>query len=466
MKKTIIFLFTVIILFTGLQAGAQDEGAINPALLKNIRSEFNKSSDTKALMNAVSSNNIQKLALNRENLGNGDTYFSYRVKTEGITNQKSSGRCWLFTGLNVIRAHVINKYNLKEFSFSHNFNFFYDQLEKANLFYEGIIATAGKPMDDKKVEWFFKNPIGDGGQWTGVVDIVNKYGLVPSDVFPESYNSENTSKMSRLLRTKLKKDALVLRKKYADGIGVADIRKEKEKMLAEVYRILAITLGEPPMEFSWRYEDADGNVSELKSYTPQSFFKDFVDMNLDDYVMFMNDPTRDFGKLYEIEYDRHVFDGHNWKYLNLETDKIKEFAKKSIMDGEGMYFSCDVGKQINKDKGTLDVNNYDYNDLFGVDFDMDKKERIETFTSGSTHGMALMAVDVDKDGKPVKWLLENSWGKDSGFEGNLIMSDKWFDEYMFRLVVNKKYLDEETLKMFDREAILLPPWDPMFEPDN
>ena len=466
MKKTFIRILGISILFGWSLTNAQDNGTINSDLLNNMRSEFKKDSNAEAIMNAVSSNNIQKLALNRENLGNGDTYFKYRVNTEGITDQKSSGRCWLFTGLNVIRAHVINKYNLDEFSFSHNYNFFYDQLEKANLFYEGIIETAGKPMDDKKVEWFFKNPIGDGGQWTGVVDIINKYGLVPSDVFPESYNSENTSKMSRLLRTKLKKDALELRKMYADGIGVDEIRKDKEKMLSDVYRILAITLGEPPAEFEWRYKDKEGNVSELKSYTPQSFFKDFVGINLEDYVMFMNDPTREFGKLYEIEYDRHVYDGHNWKYLNLKTDKIKEFAKKSIMDGEGMYFSCDVGKQINKDKGTLDVNNYDYNDLFGVDFNMDKKERIETFTSGSTHGMALMAVDIDKNGKPVKWLLENSWGPDAGFDGNLLRTDNWFDEYMFRLVVNKKYLDAETLKLFDQEPILLPPWDPMFEPDN
>ncbi len=466
MKKTIIFTFGMAILFVWTVSTAQDNGGINPDLLNSMRSDFKKDSGSQAIMNAVSSNDIQKLALSRENLGEGDTYFSYRVKTNGITNQKSTGRCWLFTGMNVIRAQVINKYSLDEFSFSHNYNFFYDQLEKANLFYEGIITTAGKPLDDKKVEWFFKNPIGDGGQWTGVIDIINKYGLVPSDVFPESYNSENTSRMSRLIRTKLKKDALEMRKMYADGIGVIAIRKMKEKKLAEVYKILAITLGEPPTEFEWRYKDKDDNVSELKSYTPQSFFKDFVGINLDDYVMFMNDPTREFGKLYEIDYDRHVYEGHNWKYLNLKTDKIKEFAKKSIMDGEGMYFSCDVGKQLDKDNGTLNVNNYNYNDLFRVDFDMDKKERIETFSSGSTHGMALMAVDLDKDGKPVKWLLENSWGKDSGFEGNLIMTDKWFDEYMFRLVINKKYLDDEIMKLFEQEAILLPPWDPMFEPDN
>jgi bleomycin hydrolase len=228
--------------------------------------------------------------------------------------------------------------------------------------------------------------------------------------------------------------------------------------------VLAITLGEPPTEFQWRYKDADGNLSEMKTYTPISFFNEFVNIDLDDYVMFMNDPSREYGKLYEIEYDRHVAEGENWKYINLEADKLKEFAKNSILGNEAMYYSCDVGKQLDKDRGYLDVNNYDYNALFGVDFDMPKKDRISTFESGSTHGMALVGVDI-VDGKPDKWLLENSWG-DSGFEGHLIMTDKWFDEFTFRLVVHKKYVDDETLDILETQAIMLPPWDPMFSPDE
>ncbi|MCD4695683.1 MAG: C1 family peptidase [Bacteroidales bacterium] len=461
MKITILSFIT---LYCVTYAIAQKNGEINKTMLENFRTEFNSSPETKSMMNAVSSNDIQKLALDRDNLGDIDTHFSHRIKTKGITDQKSTGRCWLFTGMNVLRAKVIEEKKLEEFSFSHNYNFFYDQLEKANLFLEWIISTADMPMDNKKVEWLFKNAIGDGGQWTGVVDIIEKYGLVPAEVFPESFNSENTRWMSRFLRRKLKEDGLALRAKFKAGIKEKELRAVKEGMLSEAYRILAISLGEPPQKFSWRYEEKDGNLSELSEYTPISFYKEFVNINLNDYIMFMNDPTREYGKLYEIEYDRHIYEGGNWKYINLENEKIKEFAMASIQNNDAMYFSCDVGKQLDKNRGCLDVNNYDYEGLFGVEFGMDKKQRIRTFESGSTHGMALMGVDIVED-RPVKWLLENSWG-DSGFQGHLIMTDQWFDEYMFRLVIHKKYIEEETLNILKKTPIYLPPWDPMFLPDN
>lgn len=438
---------------------------IDQTMIDQFKSDLEKDPGLKAMMNAVSSNDIRKLALNRNNLGKVDQHFSHRVKSAGITNQKSTGRCWLFTGLNVFRAQVINQYQLKEFQFSHNYNFFYDQLEKANLFLEGVITTVDEPFSAKKVEWLFKNSIGDGGQWTGIVDIIGKYGLVPAEVFPESHNSENTSLMSKFVRAKLKEDGLTLRNMDADGKDEAELRKAKYKILSDIYRILVISLGEPPQKFSWRYTDKDGNLTELKEYTPISFFQEFVNVDMSEYIMFMNDPTRDFGKLYEIEFDRHLYEGGNWKYINLEADKIKAFAKASIMDNEAMYFSCDVGKQLDKDRGYLDINNYDYCSLFGVDFEMDKSQRIQTFESGSTHGMALVAVDIDSEEKPVKWLLENSWG-DSGFNGHLIMTDKWFSEYMFRLVIHKRYISEEVLKILEQEPIMLPPWDPMFSADQ
>jgi len=462
MKKITYLFLSFLVSVTFLNA--QETGTINDDLLNSWRTTLQEDASSKAMMNAVSSNNIQKLALNRENLGKIDNHFTHTVDSKGITDQKSTGRCWLFTGLNVFRAKVIKEYNLKEFSFSHNYNFFFDQLEKSNLFLEGIIATVDLPMDDKKVEWLFKNSVGDGGQWTGVVDIISKYGLVPAEVFPESFNSENTRWMSRFLRRKLKEDGLALRDLFAEGKNESELREAKENMLSEVYRILAITLGEPPTEFSWRYEDKDGDISEEKTYTPKSFYDTFVNVDMNDYIMFMNDPTREFDQVYEIEMDRHIYEGQNWKYINIEADKIKEFAVASIKANEAMYFSCDVGKQLDKDRGYLDVNNYDYNTLFGVDFGMDKKQRIQTFESGSTHGMALVGVDIKED-KPVKWLLENSWG-DSGFKGHLIMTDEWFSEYMFRLVIHKKFINEETLKTLEQEAVLLPPWDPMFSPDN
>ncbi len=442
------------------------QGMLNDDDLKQIRSSVSMDDDTRALMNAISSNDISKLAVNRENLGKVNPYFSHKVDIEGITDQKSSGRCWLFTGLNVIRPKVIEKYNMKEFEFSQTYGFFWDQVEKSNLFLEGIISTANEPDDHRRVEWLLKHPIGDGGQWTGVVDIISKYGAVPASVMPESHSSENTRYMSRFLRRKLREDAMVLRQMAADGANEKKLREEKIAMLGDIYRILVLCMGEPPTEFTWQYEDKEGNISETKTYTPKSFYEEMAGIDLTAYVMFMNDPSREYYTLYEIDYDRHMIEGGNWKYINLPADDIKEFAKNSIMANEAMYFSCDVGKQLEREKGLLDVNNFDYDELFGVDFSMDKTSRIKTFDSGSSHGMNLVGVNVLPDGSIDKWLLENSWGAKSGHKGFLIMTDDWFDEYMFRLVIHKDFINAETLDILDTEPIFLPPWDPMFAPEQ
>lgn len=457
-----ILLFAVLFSLT-LTTLAQ--GNLNDQDLDKIKSSVTFDEDTRALMNAISSNDISKLAVNRDNLGKVNPYFSNKVEIVGITDQKSSGRCWLFTGYNVLRPMVIKKYNMKEFQFSQNYGFFWDQLEKSNLYLEAIITTAKLPEDDRKVDWLYKNPIGDGGQWTGVVDIVEKYGVVPSNVMPESQNSENTRFMSRFLRRKLREDALKLRNLAANGTEEEALRTEKITMLGEVYRILVLCLGEPPTEFSWQYEDKDGKISEMKNYTPKSFYEEMVGVDLRDYVMFMNDPTRPYHTLYEIEYDRHMQEGGNWKYINLPIEDIKEFAKASIVANEAMYFSCDVGKQLAGEKGLLDVNNYDYNELFGVDFSMDKSGRIRTYDSGSSHGMNLCGVNILPDGSIDKWLLENSWGQ-KGQKGFLVMTDEWFSEYMFRLVIHKDHIDSKTLKILDTDPEYLPPWDPMFAPEQ
>ncbi|MCK5080475.1 MAG: C1 family peptidase [Bacteroidales bacterium] len=458
-----ITLFAFILITASSIASAQ--GSLNNEEIAKIKSSVTFDEDTRALMNAISSNDISKLAVNRENLGKVNPYFTNKVEIKGITNQKSSGRCWLFTGLNVLRPKVIEKYNMKEFEFSQNYGFFWDQLEKSNFFLESVIATADLPDDDRKVDWLFKNPIGDGGQWTGVVDIVEKYGAVPASVMPESNNSENTRWMSRFLRRKLREDALTLRKMSAEGSEEGRLREEKINMLSDIYRILVLCLGNPPTEFPWQYEDKDGNISELKTYTPKSFYEEMVGIDLRDYVMFMNDPTREYYKLYEIEYDRHMLEGGNWKYINLPVDEIKDFAKASVIANEAMYFSCDVGKQLESEKGMLDVNNFDYDELFGVDFSMDKAGRIKTYDSGSSHGMSLVGVNILPDGSIDKWLLENSWGE-KGFKGFLIMTDEWFSEYMFRLVIHKDFLDKKTLDILDTEPVLLPPWDPMFAAED
>ncbi len=293
-----------------------------------------------------------------------------------------------------------------------------------------------------------------------------KYGVVPTEVMHETYASNNTSRMSNLIGLKLKEYGLQLRELAASGAKPAALEQEKTKMLGEVYRMLALNLGVPPTEFTWTRRDSRGNAVDTRTYTPQEFYKEYLGNNLrNDYIMVMNDPTREYYKLYEIDYDRHAYDGSNWTYVNLPVEDIKEMAIASIKDSVAMYFSCDVGKFLDRERGVLDVNNYDYGSLLGTTFGMDKRQRILTHSSASSHAMTLVAVDLDADGKPVKWMVENSWGPGAN-NGHLIMTDRWFDEYMFRLVVDKKYAQPRTLEVLKQKPELLPAWDPMFAPEQ
>ena len=383
MNKRILSVFVFSAALLSIQA--QDrKGGISDAMLNQIKQSYEGTSADKALRNAIGNNDIRKLALNQENLTGMDTHFSVKVNSKGITDQKSSGRCWLFTGLNVMRAKAIGKYGFQSFEFSEIYPFFWDQLEKANLFLQGIIDT--RALD-----------------------------------------------------------------------------KEKTAMLGTIYRMLVLNLGVPPTEFDYVRKDAQGNPAETERHTPMSFLKKYGDENLlTNYVMVMNDPSREYYKCYEIDYDRHRYDGKNWTYVNLPVEDIKEMAIASLKDSTMMYFSCDVGKFLNSERGLLDVKNYDYESLMGTTFNMDKKQRIQTFSSGSSHAMTLMAVELNKDGKPVKWMVENSWGPASGYQGHLIMTDEWFDEYMFRLVLETKYVPAKVMDIFKQKPIRLPAWDPMF----
>jgi bleomycin hydrolase len=436
-------------------------GGIDAKMMNAIRKGYTASPEQKAIKNALATGSIATLATNSDNLAMCDTHFSHQVKTKGITDQKSSGRCWLFTGMNVLRSKMINEHNLVGMNFSHVYLFFYDQLEKSNLFLQAIIDTRKSPMEDKTVEWLFRNPLSDGGTFTGVADLVAKYGVVPQGVMPETFASNNTSRFTSLIKRKLREYALQLREMKG---GDTVLQTAKKEMLAEVYRILVLGFGQPPTEFTWAPKGADGSyLSTPQKYTPKSFYDEMIGEDLqNNYVMLMNDPTREYWKTYEIQYDRHTYDGHNWLYLNLPMDDIKAAAIASIKDSTMMYYSCDVAKELDSKRGLLDMNNYDYESILGVEFGMDKKQRIMSFDSGSSHAMTLKAVDLDTEGKPVKWEVENSWGASSGFNGHLIMTDEWFDEYTFRLVVKKKYLSEKILKASQQKPIMLPCWDPMF----
>jgi len=462
--------FLPLLLIAGIimKTNAQTDktGTITPDILKEIQQSYKDDSYMRAVGNAVKNKSINELAYTHKNDLRFDDYFKYKVNVHGITNQHSSGRCWMFASLNVLRPVVMEKLNLTNFEFSTNYLFFWDQFEKANLFMEAIIRTKDLKDDDRTIDWLYSNAIGDGGVWNLLVDLVKKYGVIPKDAMPETNSSNNSSQMSRLIREKLREDGYNLRQMAKAGKKHNELEKEKINMLKDIYKMLVINLGEPPTEFEWRYTDKNDSTSEFKTYTPKEFYNQYVGLNLDDYVLFMDDPTRPYNKLYEIEYDRDMYEGRNWKYINLPADKIKGFMLKSLENDKAMYFSCDVGKQLNREKGILALDNYDYEDLLNVKFGMDKKARIITHQSGSSHGMAIVGADTDPNGKITKWLVENSWGASSGHNGYLIMTDEWFDQYMFRVVIDKKFIDPEILKILEQKPVKLPPWDPMFEADE
>ncbi|MBP5479505.1 MAG: aminopeptidase, partial [Bacteroidaceae bacterium] len=416
MKKSIITL-TLAALATG--AYAQN---ITPDMLQKFAKENTLTGANKAIHNALSNGSVATLALNPETKKEKDTYFSNSVPSKGITDQSSSGRCWLFTGMNVLRAKMINEQKLNSLELSQNYLFFYDQLEKSNLFLQAIIDTRKKPMEDQTVMWLFQNPLSDGGTFTGVADLVAKYGVVPSGVMPDNYTAKNTSQFTTFLKRKLREDALALRAdaKASDKV----LQTKKETFLSEIYKMLVLGLGEPVTEFTWAPKDENGKyISTPKTYTPQSFYKEYINLDLqNDYIMLMNDPSREYWKTYEIQYDRHTYDGHNWLYLNLPMDDIKEVAIASIKDSTMMYFSCDVSKYLDRTTGISDLSNYNYDDIFGVKFGMDKAQRIKSFDSGSTHAMTLKAVVLVEDGNPTKLEVYNSWGASFGHKGHIIMT--------------------------------------------
>lgn len=442
--------YFILVALAAITASAQ-EGAITPAMTAEMRAAYKPTPAEKALHNALNTADINTLAANADVRTKLDDKFSHRVPTGEITNQKSSGRCWLFTGMNMLTAQTA-KDGAKGPALSQGYSFFYDQLEKANMFLQLAIDTRDVPFDDRRVEWIFKHPLSDGGTFTGVADLIAKYGVVPADVMPETYTTEHTSTFSRLLGLKLREWGLQLRDAKGKDATPAALQAAKEGMMTEVWRMLALNFGNPPLDFMYKG----------KHYTPQTYYNEAFGNDLrGNYVMFMNDPTRPYYKMYEIDLARHAYDGQNWTYLNVPMSDIKEMAIESIKDSTAMYFSCDVAKFLDRTNGTLDLENFDYGALLGTTFNMDKAQRISTGASGSSHAMTLVGVDLDDKGIPGKWLIENSWGASSGKKGFLVATDRWMDEYLFRLVVERRFVPARLQKMLNQKPILLPPYDPM-----
>ncbi len=457
MKKITLLLFGALI-SAGISAQELTQDALN-----EIRSSLKMDAYTKGMQNALSNNDINKLAKNLSNINQDDHYFTYRADVKGITDQKSSGRCWLFTSLNMFRPKAMEVFNIASFEFSQNYLYFWDLFEKSNLFLNNIIETSTQPIDDRRVQWYLQSPISDGGMWSSFANLVDKYGMIPKEAMTETYSSDNTRYMVKFINLKLKEDAMRLRELAGKGTKQNKLQAFREEMMQEVYRMLVLNLGVPPTEFNWRYEDKDKKVSDYQTFTPLEFKEKVLGaIQVKDYVMLMNDPTRPFDVHYEIDNYRNVEEGVNWHYVNLSNDKIKPMAVESIKNNMIIYASCDVGQQLDRDYGILDVDNFDYESVYGVSFGMNKAERIQTKASGSSHGMALIAVDLDENGKTTKWQFENSWGSTTGHNGYLTFTDEWFDEFMFRIVIHKDYVTPEALKIYESKATLLPPWDWMF----
>lgn len=437
-----------------------DESALTTKVIEQIRSSFEMDAHTRAMYNSITNNDIRDLALNRDILRQHNEIFSHKIKTKGITDQKSSGRCWLFAGLNIMRPAVIEKYNLKSFEFSQIYLTFWDKMEKANTFLERMIEFRDRDLLDREMVMFLRTPIPDGGYWENVVDLIQKYGAVPKEIMPETNSSENTRLMNRVMSQKLRSDAVKLRKMHQEKRSVKKLYAEKKKMLAEIYRMLVMNLGEPPTEFMWRFEDQNSVVSEMRSYTPKSFFEDFVGVDLNEYVNIFNDTTHDYGRHYQIRFSRNLYDGHDINYANVNVESLKDIAMKSILDDTPVSFAADVGYDQSKKHGIMADGLYDYDSIYNTDMRMTKAERALYRNSVRGHGMAFVGVDV-RNGKPVKWLVENSWGKDNGSDGYWTLYDKWFDIHVYNVIVKKKYVPEKVLKIYEQPPIILPPWDPM-----
>ncbi|MGQ9701544.1 MAG: C1 family peptidase [bacterium] len=459
LKKSLSLFFLAISL--GLGQFPKDSG-ISGIIMDELRSSLVLDTADTAFINALTNNELPKITLNRDFLKKHNNIFTNRIETKGITDQKNTGRCWIFAGLNVLRPLVIKKYNLKEFEFSQSYISFYDKLEKANFLLEFVIQTRDRDIMDRELDEFIDDGVQDGGYWQWFVALVEKYGVVPKEIFPETHPSSNTWLMTALLNEQILAGAAVLRKMAQSGAEETDLRAFKLKILKNVYKILVMNFTEPPQEFIWRYEDKDGKIYETKKFTPQEFFKEAVGIKLKDYVSLINYPGREYNRLYQFDNCRNVYDAPDPVSANLRIDLIKDVVKKSLLNNEPVWFACDIGKGASREQGILSTQIFNYYTIFKPELRMNKEMRIFYRFSSANHAMTMLGVDI-KDGKPVKWLVENSHGRDEGREGYYTMYDDWFDEYVYEAIINKKYLPEEVKKIFEQKPIHLPIWDPMAE---
>jgi bleomycin hydrolase len=459
-------LTTLLVMIFAVTAGfvhAEDpQVGLTPNQVKDLLHSIKMDNQTRAAMNAVTNNDIKDLALNRDIAAVNDDAFSFKLPTKGITNQESSGRCWMFAGLNLMRQKVVKKYNLDDFELSQSYLAFWDLFEKSNVFLEYIIETRNRDILDRELDKRLDQPIDDGGYWDYVVNLVQKYGVVPKKSMGETRSSANTGRMQQILTMLLRRDAATLRSLAAKGKTAAELRVEKPKMLQEALRVLVINYGMPPSEFEWRTTDSTGKAGAPVMYTPQKFYSDVIGVDLSGYVSLANYPIHPFGKNYVISTTHSMADKPDVSFINVDAQQMKSYVLKALLDSNRVWFGCDVGHEAYSKKGLLVKGVYNYEELFGVKLDMTKTERLNYRDESSNHAMVFVGVDV-VDGKPRKWRVENSWGKDRGDEGFFTMSDDWFDDYVLNVIVPKQYLPADVLAIAQEKPTPLPIWDPVWK---
>lgn len=438
-------------------------GALSRDDIEKMGAAFAADPKNVAAMNAVTKTSVRAVAMSRRAVNRVSHTFSHTVKTGEATSQASSGRCWMFAGLNTMRMAAADDMNLEQFELSQSYAMFWDKLEKANFFLESILSTLDEPTDGRLIAWLLANPVQDGGQWDMFVNVVHKYGVVPKTVMPETESSSSSGVMNERLTMKLREDACMLRKAHAAGESDKSLRARKPAMIEEIHRILTIHLGEPPAEFLWQWRDKDKEFHRDGVLTPQQFREKRVPVNLEDIVCLINCPqaSKAYNTTYTVDHLGNVVGGQIVRYLNVESKAMKAAAIAMIRDGRPVWFGCDVGKTFDRDLGVMDVDLYNYDLVYGLGFGMNKAERLDYGDSQMTHAMVLTGVDLDDDGRPLKWRVENSWGDKGGDKGFMIMTDRWFDEYNYEVAIDKKYLPEDLLRALEKAPIHLPPWDPM-----
>ncbi|MFT4554640.1 MAG: bleomycin hydrolase [Chlamydiales bacterium] len=465
--KSLLFSSLFLGAFITVEASENYE-SISAEEIDSFHQSFQVDSKNRLAQRAVSKTGFQEVGIDLARYAAIKRVFSHEAKERGqVTNQKSSGRCWIFAGLNVMSEPLVKEHNLENFEFSQNYLFFWDKLEKANYFLNEIIATRSEPLENRNVEWLLQHPIPDGGFWHLFANLVKKYGVVPKSAMPETFNSSQSDEMGDFLASKLREYASVIRSKSERGESKEDLELAKKEMLGSVYKILAIYLGEPPKAFDWSYKDKDGVAFFYDDLTPQQFVAEHVSFKVEDKICILNAPqkSKPFGKNYVLKLSGNVVEGDQGAFLNLPIEKLTQYTRSAIEDGESVWFGCDVAKHLAR-KVEFDEEHFDVLDtqvlthdlLFGTECRLDKGSSLDYRQGELTHAMAFTAVNIKND-QPDFWSVENSWGEKHACKGFLTMSQEWFEDHVYQVIIDKKYLDPEDLALIDEEAVMLEPWD-------